>query len=104
MKYLVYTISEKGITADSDRVTVMKEYAVPTTLKSVRRFLGLTGYYRRLIKDYSGIASPLTNLLREKTTRLMWTDCALEAFEKFKKTMCEAPVVANPDFDTHFLI
>lgn len=105
VKYLGYIISEQGMEIDPDRVKVMMEYPKPKNLKSLRRFLGLTGYYRRLIKNFSGIASPLTNLLRRNTTnKLMWTDGALESFDLLKTAMCEAPVVANPDFTFEFHI
>lgn len=102
VKYLGYVISEEGMAVDPGRVVVMVEYPTPKTIKSVRRFLGLTGYYRRLIKDYSGIASPLTNLLRGQSNRLQWTEGASEAFERLKKAMYTAPVIANPDFKIEF--
>lgn len=92
------------MSADPDRVQVMQKYPIPRNIKSLRRFLGLTGYYRRLIKEYSGIASPLTNLLRKDIKRFQMTEGAQEAFNRLKEAMCKAPVVANPNFDSDFHI
>lgn len=103
VKYLGYIVSENGMEIDPERVKVMVEYPQPKTIKSLRRFLGLTGYYRRLIKNFSGIASPLTNLLRNETgNHLNWCEGAKVAFEILKRAMCEAPVVRNPDFSLEF--
>lgn len=104
VKYLGYILSESGMTADPDRLQAMDSYVRPTNTKSVRRFLGLTGYYRRLIKDYSGIATPLTNLLKKTVGKFEWTDEAETAFQQLKRAMLTAPVVANPDFDRDFYI
>lgn len=104
VKYLGYVLDDQGMSADPSRLQIMKDYPKPRNVKSVRRFLGLTGYYRRLIRDYSGIASPLTNLLRKEAKRFAWSEGANEAFQRLKDAMCNAPVVANPDFDLDFHI
>lgn len=104
VKYLGYILSESGMTADPDRLQAMDSYVRPTNTKSVRRFLGLTGYYRRLIKNYSGIATPLTNLLKKTVGKFEWTDEADAAFQQLKRAMLTALVVANPDFDRDFYI
>lgn len=90
---------------DPERTEVMAKYPKPETIKSLRRFLGLTGYYRRLIRNFSGVASPLTNLLREnQSKKLVWTEGATQSFEALKEAMCRAPVVRNPDFALEFII
>lgn len=82
----------------------MAEYPTPKTVKEVRRFLGLTGYYRRLIRDYSGIAAPLTNLLKKTFGPFRWTEEADRAFKALRTAMCTSPIVANPDFRVEFCI
>lgn len=67
MKYMGYILSEKGISADPEKVKAVRDYPRPKTIIAVRRFLGMTGYYRRLIKNYSEIAKPLTNMLKKTT-------------------------------------
>lgn len=104
VKYLGYILDDRGLSADPERIKIMLEYPRPKNVKEVRRFLGLTGYYRRLILNYSGITSPLTNLLRKEVKRFMWTLGAEEAFQRLKKAMCEAPIIANPDFEKEFHI
>lgn len=102
LKFLGYVLSEAGLQADPGKLSTMKEFSTPKNLKGVRRFLGMTGYYRRLIRDYSGIAAPLTNLLKQASGRLIWSEEAEKSFQALKTAMMSAPVVANPDFSKEF--
>lgn len=104
MKFLGFVLTETGLKADPSRLAVMQEYPPPRNIRGVRRFLGMTGYYRRLIRDYSGIAAPLTYLTKKSHERLIWTEREQEAFDNLKKAMMSAPVVANPDFGLEFHI
>lgn len=104
VKYLGYIINEKGLAADPARLEVMNNYPIPRNPKAVRRFLGLTGYYRRLIRDYSGIAAPLTDLLKGNGKRFTWSKPEQEAFQRLKDAMCSAPIIRNPDFTLPFYI
>lgn len=104
LKFLGFVLSEEGLQADPNRLKTMQEYPPPRNLKGLRRFLGMTGYYRRLIADYSGIAAPLTQLLKKTAGRFGWTTEAEVAFQALKTAMLEAPVVANPDFEKEFYL
>ena len=70
----------------------MLESETPQTVKEVRSFLGLAGYYRRFIENFSKIAKPLTSLL-EKNAAFIWTDERQMAFDELKKRLTTAPVL-----------
>ncbi|KOM42757.1 hypothetical protein LR48_Vigan05g036100 [Vigna angularis] len=100
--YLGHRISEKGVEMDEDKVRAVLEWEKPKTVKALRGFLGLTGYYRRFVKDYGKIARPLTDLLKKGS--FVWTEQAEEAMLKLKKAITTAPVLILPDFNQPFHI
>lgn len=102
VKYLGHLISHQGIEADPNKISGMTEWPLPTTVKSLRGFLGLTGYYRKFIRGYGIIAAPLTNMLKKNEFR--WTLEATDAFNNLKRAMTEPPVLALPDFSKPFII
>ena len=65
----------------------------PTEIKS---FLGLAGYYRRFIQDFSRIAKPMTELTK-KEMKFLWTDSQEQSFQTLKKKLCEALILALPE-------
>ena len=80
----------------------MLNWPFPTSLKSLRGFLGLTGYYRKFIKGYGLIAAPLTALLKKNSFK--WTESAKKAFQDLKHAVTSPPVLALPDFSIPFTI
>lgn len=102
LEYLGHIISDQGVSTDPDKVLAMKNWPIPKTIKKLRGFLGLTGYYRRFIKGYVEISRPLTQLL--KKGMFSWNDAATEAFTKLKKAMITAPVLALPYYSVPFLL
>lgn len=100
--YLGHIISERGVETEPEKVQVVLKWPQPTTLKQLKGFLGLTGYYMRFIKDYGKICKPMTQLLRKDA--FQWSNEATAAFEKSKKVMTTPPVLALPDFHQPFLV
>jgi hypothetical protein len=101
IQFLGHVLSAKGIAADPSKVKDILEWKPPTTVHQVRSFLGLAGYYRRFILDFSKIVKPITGLLKNDT-KFDWSSKCNEAFEQLKVLLTIAPVLAQPDIEKPF--
>jgi hypothetical protein len=99
--FLRNVISAGGISVDPSKVKDVLNWMPPMNALEIRSFLGLTGYYRRFIKDFSKIAKPLTRLL-EKNKDLDWTEGCQVSFEELKRRLTSAPVLILPDIAKKF--
>ncbi|GJZ99296.1 putative reverse transcriptase domain-containing protein [Tanacetum coccineum] len=86
-----------------DKFSKFKNWASPTTPTEVRQFLGLTGYYRRFIKDFSKIAKSLTELT-QKNKKYIWGEDQESAFQLLKQKLCEALILALPEGNDDFVV
>ncbi|WVZ84421.1 hypothetical protein U9M48_031458 [Paspalum notatum var. saurae] len=94
--FLGHIISKGGIAVDPRKISAITNWEVPQTPKEVRGFLGLAGYYRRFIENFSKTAKPMTSLL-EKDAAFKWTADRQAAFDELKKRLTTAPVLTLPD-------
>jgi hypothetical protein len=103
IQFIGHVLSAKGIAVDPSKVKDILEWSSPTTVHQVRSFLGLAGYYRRFIPDFSKIVKPIMGLLKNDT-KFDWSSKCNEAFEQLKVLLTSAPVLAQPDIEKPFKV
>jgi hypothetical protein len=101
IKFLGHTISQSEIVVDPDKVQEVMNWKPPTTVRQIRSFLGLAGYYQRFIPDFSRIAKPITELLK-KEAKFVWGHKCEDAFHALRQHLTTPPVLAQPDSSKHF--
>jgi hypothetical protein len=95
VSFLGHVVSPEGITVHPGKVKEVLEWKPPMTVSEVRSFLGLAGYYRRFISNFSKIAKPITELLK-KGNKYVCSEVCDEAFKHLKKLLTTTPVLAQP--------
>nr|GEW31735.1 putative reverse transcriptase domain-containing protein [Tanacetum cinerariifolium] len=103
MQFLGHLIDNQGLHVDHAKIKAVKNWASPTTPTEIRQFLGLAGYYRRFIKDFSKIAKSLT-ILTQKDKKFVWGKDQEMAFQIRKQKLCEAPILALPEGNDDFVV
>ena len=101
--YLGHVITPVGLKPSERNLAAVREFPVPTKLKHLRQFLGLTSHYRRFIHNYAKLAHPLYALTR-KGAQYLWTAECEVAFEALKSKLVTPPILAYPDFSKDFII
>ncbi|WVZ58391.1 hypothetical protein U9M48_008668 [Paspalum notatum var. saurae] len=101
VSFLGHILSKKGVAVDPSKVKDVLNWKQPETVTEIRSFLGLAGYYRRFIKDFSKTAKPMTSLTK-KNAKYVWSPNCEEAFQTLKKLLTSAPVLAQPDVTKPF--
>jgi hypothetical protein len=101
VKFLGHTISKDGISMDPSKVQEVMDWKPPKSVHQIRSFLGLDGYYRRFIPNFSRIAKPMTELLK-KGVKFMWSEACDKAFHTLREHLTSAPVLTQPNMTKPF--
>ncbi len=96
VSFLGHRVNGHGINMEQDKVKSVLEWPTPTNIEQIQKFLGLSGYYRKFIKNFSTICAPISELLNKKI-QFKWTERQQLAFETLKHAMTTAPILALPD-------
>ncbi|KAA3469924.1 Transposon Ty3-I Gag-Pol polyprotein [Gossypium australe] len=94
--FLKHIVSAEGINVGPNKISAIVNWKPPKNVSEVRSFLGLAGYYRRFVKGFSMIASPMTRLL-QKDVKFEWSDKCQQSFDRLKALLTEAPVLVQPE-------
>ena len=96
-------VTEEGVATDPGKIDDITNWPVPANVTELRSFLGLCGYYRRYIQNFSAIAKCL-HKMTEKGREFLWTDDCQKAFDELKKKLTTAPILSHPDFSKRFIL
>ena len=103
LKFLGYRVTPEGILPDTDKISALLAFPVPSDMRQVRQFLGLTSYYRRFVNNYARHAEPLFALIRHNTPFVWNPDCQ-QAMDYLRSCLTSAPILSFPDFDCTFCL
>ena len=96
MAFLGHVVSSQGVTVDPTKIEAILKWPRPTKVGEVRSFLGLAGYYRRFVQDFSKISAALTHLTKKRKP-FIWTPKCEQSFLELRKRLVNAPVLTVPD-------
>ena len=103
VSFLGHVVSATGIMPNPAKIEAVNNITSPWSIKDIRSFLGLTGYYRKFIPGFSSIAAPLVQLTL-KSAHFNWIDACEQAFQQLKHLLCSAPILVYPDFGQEFIL
>ena len=98
VKFFGYIMSASSVSIDLEKVKAVMSWERSNSIFKIRSFLGLAGYYRRFIEDFSQLAAPMTRLTR-KEVKFEWNDLYKRAFQELKRRLTSAPILIVPEWD-----
>ena len=101
MSFLGYVVTSQGIEVDSSKIEAMQSWPTPMTVTQIWSFVGLAGFYRWFVRDFSSIAAPLHELTK-KGIPFSWGTAQDVAFTILKDKLTHAPLLQLPDFNKMF--
>ena len=96
-------VSDKGVATEPDKIKAIKDWLAPRNLPELQSFLGLASYYRKFVKGFSKLASPLTDLLA-KDKPYLWKEEQGQAFESLKQALTTTPVLCLPNYELPYIM
>jgi len=103
VEYLGNICTPLGIRPGPKKVRAIEEYPVPKTVRDIRAFIGLAGYYKRHVPNFAELAKPLTTLTK-KDVPFVWTHEFQQAFDELKGILSTEPLLIYPDFSQPFIV
>jgi ribonuclease HI len=101
--FLGHVLSAKGVAVDPSKIEAVSKWQSLKSMTEIRSFLGLAGYYRRFIENFSKIAKPMTELLKSNTS-YVWSDKCEASFQELKTRLTTTPVLTLPDASKDFVV
>jgi hypothetical protein len=102
--YLGFVISTDKLKMDPDKVEVIKNWPSPKSIFEVRSFHGLASFYRKFIRNFSGISAPMMDTVKKRHKSFHWTEEAEKSFNLLKRKITEQPILVLPDFSKMFQV
>ena len=96
VKFLGHVVSRDGVSVDPEKIESVMGWQRPKSVFEIRSFLGLAGYYRRFVEDFSRLAAPMTKLTR-KGVKFIWNDACEVTFQELKKRLTSATILIVPE-------
>lgn len=101
-EYLGHILTPQGVKPNPEKITVIQNLKLPTTQKQIKSFLGITGFYRKFIKDYAKIALPILKYSKKNTKVNAHDPNYIASFEKLKSLITDYPILKYPNFNRRF--
>eukprot|EP00253_Pinus_taeda_P020544 PITA_20544 len=103
IQYLGHVITKEGIAVDPEKIKTIMEWPIPKDVADMRSFMGLAGYYRRLVEGFSRIAYPITSL-QKKGKVFRWTLECQQSFDRLKHLLTTAPILSRADPNKDYVV
>ena len=103
VRVLGHVVLAPGVSIDPEKVEAVMNWERPKSIFKIRNFLGLAGYYKRFIEDFSRLAAPMTKLTR-KEVKFEWNDLCERAFQELKRRLASAPILIVPKRRQRYIV
>lgn len=104
VEFLGHVVNENGVSPNPNKVNIIDKFPLPRTETEIKRFLGMTGYYRRFIENYAHVSKPMTKFLKKNSLIDINDQQYVRAFIDLKEKLSKAPLLIYPDFAEQFEI